>query len=54
MNNQDHYKILGIASDATLEEIKRSYRRKAKTYHTDVNNSTWIGLSLAKARDFSF
>lgn len=39
MNRHDHYKILGVDSDATLEEIKRAYRRKAKMYHPDINKA---------------
>lgn len=35
--NQDFYEILGIAKDATEEEIKLAYRRLAKKYHPDLN-----------------
>jgi curved DNA-binding protein CbpA len=35
----DYYKILEIARDASLEDIKRAYRNKAKLIHPDVNNS---------------
>lgn len=31
----DHYATLGIAEDATPEEIKRAYREKAKLMHPD-------------------
>lgn len=34
---QDHYAVLGLASDASGEEIKRAYRRKALQYHPDRN-----------------
>ncbi|MBU0764395.1 MAG: DnaJ domain-containing protein [Bacteroidetes bacterium] len=30
--------ILGISEDAGINEIKRAYHRKAKTYHPDLNN----------------
>lgn len=33
----DHYALLGIAFDATLEEIRAAYRRLAKKYHPDLN-----------------
>lgn len=36
---KDYYTILGLASDATTEEIKRSFRRLAHRYHPDRNAS---------------
>ncbi len=33
----DLYAILGVAHDATDEDIKRAYRRLAREYHPDVN-----------------
>jgi Flp pilus assembly protein TadB len=35
----DYYSILDISTSASEEEIRRAYRRKAKEYHPDVNNS---------------
>jgi len=32
-----YYAILGISRDATLQDIKRSYRRLARSYHPDRN-----------------
>lgn len=32
----DHYAILGIARDSTLEQIKQAYRAKQKQYHPDL------------------
>jgi molecular chaperone DnaJ len=34
---KDYYGILGVARDASDDEIKRAYRRLARKYHPDVN-----------------
>jgi DnaJ-class molecular chaperone len=33
----DPYQVLGVARDATAEQIRRAYRRLAKQYHPDLN-----------------
>lgn len=35
----DHYETLGVARDASQEDIKRAYRRLARELHPDVNPS---------------
>lgn len=35
----NHYDALGVTSDATAEEIKKSYRKLARKYHPDVNDA---------------
>ena len=37
MQYRDYYKRLGVARDATQGEIKKAYRKLARTHHPDLN-----------------
>ena len=37
MEFKDYYKIMGVARDASQDEIKRAYRQLARKYHPDVS-----------------
>ncbi len=37
MEYKDYYKIMGVARDATQDEIKRAYRKLARKFHPDVS-----------------
>ena len=36
---RDYYEVLGVAKDATKDQIKGSYRKLAMQYHPDRNKS---------------
>jgi curved DNA-binding protein CbpA len=44
MNSEiyDYYKILEIDPSASLQEIKRSFRKKAKEFHPDIRQSSSV------------
>jgi curved DNA-binding protein len=37
MPERDYYDVLGVARDATADQIKQAYRQLARKYHPDVN-----------------
>src|SRR5512147_2504723 len=37
MEFKDYYNIMGVAREATQDEIKRAYRKLARKYHPDVS-----------------
>jgi molecular chaperone DnaJ len=37
MASRDFYKILGVSHSATLDEIRKAYRKLARKYHPDIN-----------------
>jgi len=47
----DHYQILGVAKNATPEDIKRAYRRLASQHHPDRGGDTAKFQELQQAYD---
>jgi hypothetical protein len=45
----DPHQVLGVAADATLEQIRDAYRRKSKTLHPDVGGEEWAFRVLAQS-----
>ncbi len=37
--SKDYYEVLGVAHDATEEDVKKAFRHKARTLHPDVNKA---------------
>src|SRR5690349_13406033 len=45
----DPYVVLGVARDATAEQIREAFRRKSKKYHPDAGGDDWAFKIVARA-----
>jgi curved DNA-binding protein CbpA len=48
LDNKGYYAILGIHEHATSQEVKKAYRRLARKYHPDRNNSCFAEDMIKK------
>lgn len=53
MDSKGYYAILGVPQNANFQEIKRAYRRLARKYHPDRNNSS-LAEDMIKKINASF
>jgi hypothetical protein len=55
MTKIEYYRILGLPVNSSIEDIKKAYRKKARLYHPDINDSPDaqdIFISITEAYDF--
>jgi molecular chaperone DnaJ len=52
--SEDHYKLLGLRRDASLEEIKKAYRQLAKRHHPDRTQNNPGDTEIFKAVSVAF
>lgn len=48
MKFKDYYRVLGVAPEATPEEIKAAYRKLAREFHPDVNKKAGAELRFVE------
>ena len=54
MDIHKYYSILGVSEDATLRDIKKSYRFLVKKYHPDRNSGNEIESEMIKKINIAF
>src|SRR5690606_11617855 len=54
VNGKDLYAVLGVARDASEDEIRKSYRRLARQYHPDVNPNDKTAEERFKEISFAY
>jgi hypothetical protein len=55
MTLSDYYRVLGLTPEASVEEVKKAYRSKARQFHPDINHAPEakdLFITITEAYDF--
>ncbi|MHB0877060.1 MAG: molecular chaperone DnaJ [Anaerolineae bacterium] len=51
VDRKDYYEVLGVAKDASQDDVRNAYRRLARQFHPDVNQTPEAGERFKEANE---